>query len=68
MRVVQSDKTLKGIYFVVTLCGVIGNLLPGIMYSFDNFTGKRRDAVMAELNEMRAARVGVQAPVQSAEP
>lgn len=59
VRVVQSDRTLKGIYFVVTLCGVIGNLIPGIIYSFDNFTGKRRDAIMQELNEMRAARAGV---------
>ena len=67
VRVVQSDRTLKGIYFVVTLCGVIGNLLPGIIYSFDNFTGKKRDAVMAELNEMRAARVGAAAEAQVGE-
>ncbi len=66
VRVVQSDKTLKGIYFVVTLCGAIGNLIPGIIYSFDSFTGKRKDAVMAELNEMRAAR-GVAAAQDEAE-
>ena len=56
VRVTQSNDTLKGIYFVVTLCGVIGNFLPGIIYTFDTFTGKRRDAILAELNEMRAAR------------
>ena len=56
VSVVQSDSTLKGIYFVVTLCGVVGNLLPGIIYSFDNFTGKRRDGIMEELNRMREAR------------
>ena len=56
IRVTQSNSTLKGIYFVVTLCGVIGNLLPGLIYTFDTYTGKRRDAILAELNEMRAAR------------
>ena len=54
--VVQTEGTLKGIYFVVTLCGVIGNFLPAIVYSLDSFTGKRRKAIMDELSEMRAAR------------
>ena len=63
VSVVQSDSTLKGIYFVVTLCGVIGNLLPGIIYSFDNFTGKRRDVIMEELNMMREARAAAAEPV-----
>lgn len=54
--VVQSDRTLKGIYFTVALCGVIGNLLPGIVYACDSFTGKRRKAILDELAEMRARR------------
>ena len=66
IRVTQSDRTLKGIYFVVTLCGVIGNLLPGIIYSFDNYTGKRREAIMEELNAMRAARAGEPASAEAA--
>ena len=60
--VVQSDKTLKGIYFAVALCGAIGNFLPALVYSLDSFTGKRRRAILDELNEMRAKRgvVGVE--------
>ncbi|MBQ9507575.1 MAG: MFS transporter [Clostridia bacterium] len=58
--VVQTEGTLKGIYFVVTLCGVIGNFLPAIIYSFDSFTGKRRNAIMDELAEMREKRAGTE--------
>ena len=63
--VVQSDRTLKGIYFIVALCGVIGNALPGIVYSFDRFTGKRRTDILEELNEMRAKRAQQEAAVSA---
>ena len=56
IKVVQSPSTLKGIYFVVALCGALGNFLPALMYSLDRFTGKRRDAILLELDEMRAKR------------
>ena len=56
IRVQQEYRTLKGIYFTVALCGVIGNALPALIYSFDSFTGKRRQAVLDELNEMRIKR------------
>ena len=56
IRVVQSDRTLRGIYFVVALCGVIGNVLPALVYSFDRFTGKYRTDILRELSEMRAVR------------
>lgn len=52
----QTPTTLKGIYFVVALCGALGNFLPAVMYSLDRFTGKRRDAILVELNEMREKR------------
>ena len=58
IRVEQSPRTLRGIYFTVALCGVIGNALPAIIYSFDSFTGRRRQAVLDELAEMRAVRAG----------
>ena len=60
IKVVQSPKTLKGIYFVVALCGAIGNFLPAIMFSLDRFTGKRREAILLELDEMRKKRVDVE--------
>ncbi len=53
IKVVQSDATLKGIYFVVALCGAIGNFLPAVMYSLDRFTGRRRDEILQELDIMR---------------
>ena len=53
---VQSNETLRGIYLVTTLCGVIGNFIPGFIYFFDNYTGKRKETILAELGEMRARR------------
>lgn len=56
VKAVQTNKTLKGIYLMFTLCGVFGNLLASACYLFDNYTGKRRDAILHELEEMREAR------------
>ena len=66
--VVQSDKTLRGIYFAVALCGAIGNFLPALVYSLDRFTGKRRKEILDELNEMRAKRAEKEEPVLNGEP
>lgn len=52
----QSDGTLRGLYLMFTLCGVFGNLLAAATYLFDNFTGKRKEAIMAELLAFRARR------------
>ena len=57
INITQSNTTLRGIYRVVAICGLIGNFIPAIIYSFDNFTGKRQKAIEAELAEMRAQRV-----------
>lgn len=53
----QSDRTLRGIYMIVAICGMLGNFLPGLTYMFDNYTGKRQKAIEAELAEMRSRRV-----------
>ena len=60
IKVVQSNATLKGIYFVVALCGALGNFLPAVMYSLDRFTGRRRDDILAELDEMRQLRAAAE--------
>ena len=65
IKVVQSDSTLKGIYFVVALCGAIGNFLPAVMYSLDRFTGKRRDEILQELDVMRQKRIAAEATESS---
>ena len=38
------------------LFGVIGNFLAALTYLFENYNGKRKEAVDAELAEMRARR------------
>jgi Na+/melibiose symporter-like transporter len=54
VEAVQTPETLHGIFLLVVIPGIIGNLLPGIIMSFDNFTGKRKEKIMAELEEIRA--------------
>ncbi|MBQ7541129.1 MAG: MFS transporter [Clostridia bacterium] len=53
----QTDKTLRGIYYIVAICGIVGNFLPGITYLFDSYTGKRQKEIEAELAEIRAKQV-----------
>lgn len=56
VEAVQSVDTLKGLYMMFTLCGVVGNFLASGTFLLDNYTGKRRDDIFAELTEMRAKR------------
>ena len=50
---VQTPQTLHGIFLLVAIPGIIGNLIPGIIMMFDNFTGKRKEMIMSELQEIR---------------
>lgn len=50
----QSNETLRGIYRVATLCGLIGNILGAICFLFDNYTGKRKVKIDEELAQIRA--------------
>jgi Na+/melibiose symporter-like transporter len=54
INVVQSTQTLDGIFYLLTLTGIFGNLIPAIIMFFDNYTGKRKEQMLMELNEMRA--------------
>ena len=56
VEAVQSIGTLKGLYMMFTLCGVIGNFLASGTFLLDNYTGKRRDRIFGELVEMRKKR------------
>ncbi|MBR0509175.1 MAG: MFS transporter [Clostridia bacterium] len=56
VKAVQSEKTLKGIYLMFILCGVLGNLFASVSYLFDNYTGKRKEDINAELQAMREKR------------
>ena len=42
VKPVQTVSTLR-VYAIITLCGLIGNLLAAFALQFDNYTGKRRD-------------------------
>lgn len=54
--IIQSDRTLRGIYRIFSLCGLIGNLLSCLIFFFDNYTGKRKEEIFGELVEMREKR------------
>ncbi|MBR4205644.1 MAG: MFS transporter [Clostridia bacterium] len=56
ISVVQSTETLNGIFYLITVSGIVGNIVPGIIMSFDHYTGKRKEKILAELYEMRAQR------------
>ncbi len=62
---VQTPETLHGIFLLVAIPGIIGNLLPGIIMMFDNFTGKRKEKIMSELEEIRAASAAAMAESQT---
>lgn len=53
---VQSGKTLQGIYIAVTVCGFLGNALPAVCFMLDNYSGKRKEEIYAELQLMREMR------------
>lgn len=53
---VQTPQTLRGIYAMISLCGLLGNLLPALCFLFDNYSGKRKETIYAELLEMRRIR------------
>ena len=54
VEAVQTPETLHGIFLLVVIPGIIGNLIPGIIMMFDNFTGKRKEKIMEELAVIRA--------------
>lgn len=56
VQAVQSEATLQGVYRMFVLCGVIGNFCASVIYLFDNYRGKRKETIEAELAEMRAKR------------
>lgn len=53
VEAVQSPETLKGIFWLVVVPGIVGNIIPGLIMLLDNFTGERREAIMAELRALR---------------
>ncbi len=57
VEAIQTPETIKGIFLLVVIPGIIGNLVPGLIMRFDNFTGKNKEKIMAELNEIRAERL-----------
>lgn len=54
VEAIQTPETLHGIFLLVVVPGIIGNFIPGLIMMFDNFTGKRKEKIMAELEVIRA--------------
>lgn len=55
-RLPQSIGVQKGIFRMFVILGVAGNFCAAIIYLFDNYHGKRKETIEAELAEMRARR------------
>ncbi len=56
IEAVQTPQTLKGIFLLVIIPGIIGNILPGLILRFDDYSGKKKEKILAELNEIRQAK------------
>lgn len=62
VEAVQTPETLHGIFLLVTVPGIIGNIVPGLIMMLDNYTGKRKQQILDELYEMREA-TGTPVPI-----
>lgn len=54
IEVTQTAETLHRIFYLLTLPGIVGNFVPSIIMFFDNYTGKRKENILAELAQMHA--------------
>ncbi len=69
-RIPVNDKywgVLGKLFLAISLCGLIGNVLAGAVFLFDNFTGKRRDQILEELSIDRKKHELVMAQVNADE-
>lgn len=57
VEAVQSARTLRGIFYLVTIPGIMGSFIPAFIVLFDNYTGKHRERILLELGEMRRERL-----------
>lgn len=55
----QTPETLKGIFYLVVIPGIIGNIIPGLIMRLDNFTGKKKETIINELQEIRKERLEI---------
>ena len=55
--IIQSDATKQGLFYLVTLAPLAGSTLAIIPMLFDNFYGKKREQIFAELEARREAAV-----------
>ena len=51
--VIQSDATKQGLFYLVTLAPLAGSVLAIVPLLFDNFYGKKREEIFAELESRR---------------
>ncbi|MBQ6267264.1 MAG: MFS transporter [Clostridia bacterium] len=65
VEVEQTPQTLRGIFWLVVIPGIVGNFLPGLIMRFDDYTGKKKENILRELHEIREMS-GAPAPVEEA--
>ncbi len=53
IEAVQTPEALVGLFYLVTIPALVGNFIPAIVMACDNFTGKRRVAILEELKVFR---------------
>lgn len=50
---IQSNDTLRGIFRVISLCGLVGNILSAVCFLFDSYDGERKEQIQSRLSEIR---------------
>jgi len=65
--VIQSDITKQGLFYLVSLAPFAGSVMAIIPLLFDNFYGKRRDSIFAELQARREAAMEQEQEKEAAE-
>ena len=65
--VIQSDVTKRGLFYLVTLAPLAGSVLAIIPLLFDNFYGKKREEIFAELEERRKAAIAEEQAIEASE-
>ena len=64
--IIQSDATKQGLFYLVTLAPLAGSTLAIVPMLFDNFYGKKREQIFAELEARREAAIEEEKAIEEA--
>ena len=63
--IIQSDATKQGLFYLVSLAPLAGSILAIVPMLFDNFYGKRREKIFAELEERRKLAIEAEKEIEA---